>query len=113
MSSAPSGIDVREYAYSYFPYRCVDGNAHFITARANWLVTKVQVYAAADTPAEFVMGGEAPGIDIAAGGCLTLEPNGAYRGGMTVSGQGLLIIVEYWYQTNATGQRPPVTVTPP
>lgn len=113
MSSAPTGLDVREYAYSFFVYRTTDGNSHFITARNNWLITKVQLFAGPTEECSFVFGGASSSIDVAAGGCLTLEPNGGFRGGMSISGEGALLIVEYWYQARASGQRPTITVNPP
>lgn len=111
MSSGPMGLDAREYGYSYFFYTVPDGNSHFITTRNEWLVTRIQIFAAAAAAATFVLGSISNQADIAAGGCLTLEPNGAYRGGMSVSGLGAVVTVEFWYQASAIGS-PTVVVTP-
>jgi hypothetical protein len=111
MSSGPVGLDVREYGYSYYFYTVPDGNAHFLRTNNAWLVTKIQVFAEASTPVSFVFGSISNEAFIAAGGCLTLEPNGAYRGGMTITGQGAVLIVEFWYQASNDGP-PPVQVTP-
>jgi hypothetical protein len=111
MSSGPVGLDSREYGYSYYFYTVPDGNSHFLTTHNQWLVTKVQIFAEAATPATFVFGSISNQADIEAGGCLTLEPNGAYRGGMSISGQGAVLVVEFWYQAAANGS-PPVSVTP-
>lgn len=110
MSSGPVGLDVREYGYSYYFYTVPDGNSHFLSTHNQWLVTKVQIYAAA-APATFVFGSISNQADIAAGGCLCLEPNGAYRGGMSISGQGAVLVVEFWYQASPDGS-PTVTVIP-
>lgn len=111
MSSGPVGLDSREYGYSFFFYTVPDGNSHFITTRNQWLVTKVQIYAAPAEPVSFVFGSISSEATIAAGGCLTLEPNGAFRGGMTISGEGAVIVVEFWYQAAPSGS-PSVSVTP-
>jgi len=111
MSSGPVGLDAREYGYSYYFYTVPDGNSHFLTTHNQWLVTKVQVFAPAAEPVSFVFGSISNEATIAAGGCLTLEPNGAYRGGMSISGEGAVLVVEFWYQAAPNGS-PPVSVTP-
>lgn len=111
MSSAPTGLDVREYAYGYLEYVVPDGNNHNITTRGQWLITKIQFYAAADTPASFISSLAGNEISVAAGGCLILEPNGAMRGAMNVEGQGAVLIVEYWYQARADAGSPAVVIT--
>ena len=111
MSSGPVGLDAREYSYSYFSYAIDDENLHFITAQNAWLITKIQLFAA-DAGAEIFFGGLAPTIPIAPGGCVCLEPNGAYRAHMSVSGLGALLIVEYWYQASPDGP-PTINVNPP
>src|SRR3990172_11475861 len=98
MSSGPVGLDVREYGYSYYFYTVPDGNSHFLRTQNQWLVTKVQIFAAAGAPATFVFGSFSNQADLAAGGGLTLGPNGAYRGGMSISGAGAVLVVEFWYQ---------------
>ena len=111
MSSAPSGLDVREYSYGYFYYLAPDAVNHNFTTRGQWQVTKIQVYAAA-AAATFVLAGGGNDVVIAAAGCLTLEPNGAWRGAMNLTGEGAVLVVEYWYQATEDGTRPTVTVTP-
>lgn len=110
MSSAPSGLDVREYAYSYFFYTVPDGNSHFVECKNNWAITKIQVFAAA-APVSFVLGSISSEATIQPNGCLTLEPNGAHRGGMSIDGLGAVLVVEFWWQANTAGV-PPVSVTP-
>ena len=112
MSSGPVGLDSREYGYTYFFYTVPDGNSHFITCQNQWLVTKVQIYAAAAEDVSFVFGSISNEATIKAGGCLILEPNGAFRGGMSISGEGAVLVVEYWYQA-APGGSPRPTVNPP
>lgn len=111
MSSGPNFLDAREYGYSYFFYTVPDGNSHFITTKNQWMVTRVRLFAAAAVPATFVFGSISNEADIAAGGCFELEPNGAYRGGMSVSGQGAVLVVEFWYQAAPDGP-PTVQVSP-
>lgn len=111
MSSGPVGLDVREYGYSYYFYTVPDGNSHFLTTQNQWLVTKVQIFAPAGESVSFVFGSISNEATIAPGGCLTLEPNGAFRGGMSISGEGAVLVVEFWYQASAQGS-PPVSVTP-
>jgi len=111
MSSGPVGLDSREYGYSYYFYVVPDGNSHFLTTHNQWMVTKIQLFAAAAEPATFVLGSISNGADVAAGGCLELEPNGAYRGGMSISGEGAVLVVEFWYQAAPNGS-PTVSVTP-
>lgn len=111
MSSGPVGLDSREYSYSYFAYTVPDENLHFITAQNAWLVTKIQLFAS-DAGAEIFFGGLAPTITLQPGGCITLEPNGAYRAHMSVSGESALLVVEYWYQASPDGP-PTINVNPP
>ncbi len=112
MSSGPNFLDAREYSYSYFSYVVPDGNLHFITAQNRWLITRIQLFAAAAEDAELFFGGLAPTVAVKAGGCLTLEPNGAYRAHMSVGGEGALLIIEYWYQADPNGP-PQINVNPP
>lgn len=112
MSSGPVGLDSREYGYSYFFYTVPDGNSHFITARNAWLVTKVQIYAPAAEDVSFIFGSISSEATIKAGGCLILEPNGAFRGGMSIVGEGAVLVVEFWYQASPSGP-PLITVNPP
>jgi len=110
MSSGPVGLDVREYGYTFFYYEVPDGNSHFITTHNQWLVTKVQIFAAAAEPVSFVFGSISNEAFIEAGGCLTLEPHGAFRGGMSITGEGARLVVEYWYQAAPDGSpRPDVS----
>jgi hypothetical protein len=116
MSSAPSGLDVREYAYGYFSSFLVGATPHVITAHNRWLVTKIQIFAAAaDVDFVLLAGGGGTGgpsdIIIRAGGCLCLEPNGAFRGDITIGGEGALIIVEFWWQPDRNTSYPVVVTT--
>jgi hypothetical protein len=116
MSSAPSGLDVREYAYGYYSAVLANGAPHTIAAGGRWLVTKIQIFAGAND-VDFILevpsagGGGPPDIIIRAGGCLTLEPNGAFRGRITATGQGAQIIVEFWFQPSRDGAFPTVVFT--
>jgi hypothetical protein len=117
MSSAPSGLDVREYAYGYYSAVLADGAGHTISALGRWLVTKIQIFADATHDVDFVLevptagGGGSPDVIIRAGGCLVLEPNGSFRGRIDISGQGAQIIVEYWWQPDRAGGFPTVVFT--
>jgi len=99
MSSGPVGLDVREYVYGMFPYTVQAGGFQKINAFNAWLVTKIQLFAGANA----VQLGVGPGnsIQVAANGCITLEPNGAFRGPIDVIGEGAYLIVEYWFQAQA------------
>lgn len=104
MSSGPVGLDSREYAYGVYKYEAPDAFSHSVSANKNWLVTRIQFYAAAGTAAEIHLGSKVSLLmQVAAGGCLELEPNGAHRGDIFVSGEGSLLLVEYWFQANPTG----------
>ncbi len=113
MSSGPVGLDVREYVYAYHVETFADAVTHTLDAHSDWLVTKVQLFAAA-AGASIALGASSA-INLAANGCLTLEPNGAFKDTIGVRGLGAMLIVEYWFQT-IDGQfiaSIPVTVTPP
>lgn len=110
MSSGPVGLDAREYGYSFYFYTVPDGNSHFLTTRGQWLVTKVQIFAAAED-VSFVFGSISNEATVKAGGCLTLEPNGGFRGGMSIDGEGAVLVIEFWYQASPTGS-PTVEVSP-
>lgn len=95
--------DFREHTYNFTRYIIPDAVQHRISAGNAWLVTRIRFWAAA-APCTFrIRYATSPAIDIAAGGCLCLEPNGAHREDIYVSGQGGLLIVEYWYQAIPTG----------
>lgn len=117
MSSAPSGVDVREYAYDCFSYIVPAGGERLIDAGQRWLVTRIQVFAPATLPPPgngyIILGG--PGgaqIFFEPGGCIDLEPNGAFRDRLVIFGEGAQIIIESWFQANALGTGPGVVVTP-
>ncbi len=123
MSSAPAGIDVREYAYSYFSQIFGDNTPHVISSKNRWMVTKIQAWAGGDTPnGGLLLGaggggtGGPPEILLFPNGCVTLEPNGAFRGDITFSACGTdlvpgLIIIEFWWQSTANVSYPLITVT--
>lgn len=114
MSSAPAGVDVREYGYDAFSFTVVGAGTNFAT-QGRWLVTKITIFNQADpmivqlvSPSGFAVNSHL----IAATGCLELEPNGAFRGAIQLlGGIGALIVVEYWYQAAQDGSAPTVTVT--
>jgi hypothetical protein len=117
MSSAPTGIDVREYAYDLFSYIVPTGGEHLIDAGQRWMVTRIQIFAPDPLPAPgngYIILGSAGGgqIFFQSGGCITLEPNGAFRDRLVIFGQGTQIIIESWFQANALAQGPGVVVTP-
>jgi hypothetical protein len=119
VSSGPVGLDVREYVYGFFSYTLTANGIYTISARKNWLVTKVQLYAGAALAATLQLDAASPTpIPVAAGGCAILEPNGAFKGSVVVAGNTALVVVEYWYQTlagtvgNANGIPVDVTVPP-
>lgn len=113
MSSGPNGLDAREYVYGVFNYLAADGLTHTIDAHNDWLVTRVQYVADPAVAAVIALSPSSP-INVAAGGCLTLEPNGAFRDVIQVQGNGSLVIIEFWFQSIA-GEfvaTLPITVTP-
>ena len=96
MSSGPVGLDVREYAYGHFSQVINAPGFWTISARKNWLVTKVQFFTAGN--AGQIGLDPNPTIPVAANGCLVLEPNGAFRSKIEVLGVDSLLIVEFWFQ---------------
>lgn len=100
MSSGPVGLDVREYVYGFFYFSVPATPVGFFTldAFSDWLVTKVQYFAAA-AGGQIAVGNQA--VPVAANGCITFEPNGAYKGKIDVLGEGSVVIVEYWFQAQA------------
>ena len=105
MSSGPVGLDVKEYAYGVYKYEPPDGNGHSVAANKNWLITKIQFYAASGSSAQIHLGNRVSVLmTVAAGGCLILEPNGAHRGEIFITNApGSLLLVEYWFQANPQG----------
>lgn len=99
MSSGPVGLDVREYAYGHFSQALNVAGFWEISARKNWLVTKVQFYTGPN-PGQLALD-PCPAIVVAANSCMVLEPNGAFRSKVEVLGVGALVIVEYWFQALA------------
>jgi hypothetical protein len=118
MSSGPVGLDCREYAYGCVLYQVVDGNNRAFSAQNAWLITKIQVFAGATPVQVSITDSGVLGVNtIAAGGCLTLEPNGAMRGQINVTdfgaGGGAFVVIEYWFQANQAGSPLIVDVVPP
>jgi hypothetical protein len=113
MSSGPVGLDVREYVYGHFSQLVNDAGFWEIGARKNWLVTRVQFFAGAGA----AQIGLSPNnmIQVAANGCLTLEPNGAFKDKVIAIGDGALVIVEFWFQAQAGAfaQNIPIDVVVP
>jgi hypothetical protein len=119
MSSAPAGVDVREYAYGYFSFQgFADGTPHTFSANNRWLVTRIQFFAGPDDDMDVVLeaggggSGGPPDFIIRKGGCLTLEPNGAFRGRIDVTGQGGFVMIEFWWQPTGDVTYPAIVVTP-
>jgi len=121
MSSGPVGLDVREYAYGYFSFNTFPNiGLYTFSARKNWLITKVQLFAGA-VPTSLALSQSAtitgPLIPVAANGCLILEPNGSFRGTVQVSavGDGALLVIEYWFQAQSgqAAQNIPIDVSSP
>src|SRR6478609_1779668 len=105
MSSAPCGLDVREYVYGCFSALIPDDQTYQIDARKAWFVTRVQFFAAAAGGSIGLV--QFPGIPqsdvvVVANGCANFEPNGAHRASIVCSGNGSLVIVEYWFQAVQT-----------
>ena len=118
MSSAPAGLDVREYSYGFYaptiPLSDPGTGFFAFSGRKSWLITRIQVWADAANPAvlEFEQSGN---INLAAGGCITIEPNGAFRDLVLLKGKGVRAVIEFWFQTkkNARVQFFNVDVIPP
>lgn len=115
---SPVGLDVRQFNYSFYEYPIADGTSHVITPRdafasptiSEWYVTRIQFWTGANPGVlRLVNPSGNPGlgavglINVAANGCIELLPGGAYRGSITVSGEGAKVVIEYWYapQLNA------------
>lgn len=116
MSSAPAGLDVKEHAYFVFRYTIADGGEHFIQAGRRWMVTRIQYFAPETFPPPgngYVILFGSSQIFVESGGCLDLEPNGAFRGDVLVFGEGAVVLIEAWFQPDADGNSPTVQVTPP
>lgn len=117
MSSGPMGLDAREYAYDVHSYIVPDGQEHLIQCGQRWLVTRIQVFAPATFPPPgngyIILDGPGGGqIFLQPGGCINLEPNGAFRDRILIFGQGAQIIIESWFQARESGAGPGVIVTP-
>lgn len=108
MSSGPVGLNALEYGYGKTTYVIPDGLTHFLGTRGAWLVTKIQFYTGANLGAVGVEG--TPFTDVQPNACLVLEPNGAHRGEIIVSGEAATLIVEWWWQGNATRTPPTVYI---
>jgi hypothetical protein len=114
MSSAPSGLDVREYLYGSFDLPLTLFGTYVISAAGEWLVTRARLFCAADQAGEFSGPNYGPQVQIAAGGCYEIEPNGAYRDAFRVSAGGGLFSAEFWFQARGTvGQSIQIYVTLP
>lgn len=119
MSGGPVGLDCREYGYGCVLYAVVDGNNRSFSAENQWLITKIQVFAGPTTGVQVsITDSGVLGVNtIAAGGCLTLEPNGAMRGQINVTdlgaAGGAFVVIEYWFQANPAGSPLIVQVQPP
>lgn len=115
MSSGPMGLDVREYGYFVRRYTVPDAQEHVLDAAHHWLVTRIQLFAPATLPPPgngyIIMDGSSQ-IFFEPGGCINLEPNGAFRGRILVFGQGSILLVEAWFQATPNGNSPTVTITP-
>lgn len=108
------GLDAREYYYGFYDLEVAVGSVliHTVTADNAWLVTRIRCYAGSVAATLILVppvGTPIGSHDILAGGCLCLEPNGAYRGEVQVLGGGSRTIIEYWYQVNETGAGPTIT----
>ena len=115
MSCGPVGLDAREYYYEYedleIPGGAAPTDVYRIDAANSWLVTRIRYWAgAAGGGIGLENHPSADQSDIAANGCICLEPNGAYRGRVYVKGPGSRVVVEYWYQVNETGDPPSIVV---
>jgi hypothetical protein len=97
------GIDFREYSYNFLRYIIPDGVQHRISARNAWSVTRIRMWAQSNAATFRIRSATSAQIDIAANGCLCLEPNGAHREDIYVTGQDSLLLVEYWYQAVPSG----------
>ncbi len=115
MSSAPAGLDVREYAYFCVNYPVADGAEHVFSTQNKWLVTRIQFFAPAVLPpggCYIIVGGQNNGqLFLEASGCITYEPNGALRDKVLVFGDGAVLIIEGWYQGTTDGGPLQVDIT--
>ncbi len=113
MSSAPCGLDVREYLYGTFQFQLSQFGTYVISAAGEWLVTRVQMFTK-DTTGRVDGPNYGSTIDIEPNGCYELEPNGAYRDAFRVEGFEAIFSVEFWFQARGTvGQSIAIYLTLP
>lgn len=104
------GVDVREHGYGFISYPVpASGAPKRLSTNKRWMITRIQAWAS-DT-LQLTVNLEGQTMNIAPEGCGGLEPNGAYRGDVLVDGEGGLIVIEFWFQTDDTGQAPAVVIT--
>jgi hypothetical protein len=115
MSSAPAGLDVREYAYFCVNYEVTVDGEHVFSTQNKWLITRIQFFAPSPLPpggCYIIIGGQNNGqMFLAAGGCVTYEPNGALRDKVLIFGLGSKVIIEGWYQGTSDGSPLAVNIT--
>jgi len=105
---SPVGLDVREYQYGVTQFTVPDVATYTATTRGEWLVTRVQAWAAEANGGGLVLFGDA--VNLEPGGCIELLPGGAFRGDIVLLGEGLIVVFEYWYQSNAARGNSPLAV---
>jgi len=109
MSSGPVGLDVREYCFAYedFTAGATEPGMYKISSGNRWLITRIRYWTDA-APGVLQLQGMFPS-QVAAYGCLCLEPNGAFRGDVSIQGAASRVAIEYWYQVTSTGDAPEIT----
>src|SRR5688572_3281914 len=105
---SPVGLDVREYQYGATQFTVPDVATYVATTRGEWLVTRIQAWAAAAAGGGLSLAGDA--VNLEPSGCIELLPGGAFRGDITILGEGLIVVFEYWYQASAERGGSPLAV---
>jgi len=100
VSSAPSGIDSKEYAYSVLVVDS-DASTHHVDG---WMVTRIQYFARSAAGSVRILGNV---IDVVADACIELEPNGAHRAPVTLTGTDFYCVIEYWFPAQAAAVASP------
>lgn len=114
---SPVGLEVREYAYGIREFTVPDAATYTMTPTfggttvAGWFVTKILAAMPSDAAGQGAVLIDGNTATVNPGGCQCLEPGGAHRGPIVLIGEGLYVLVEYWWQGNPEATGPVVNVT--
>lgn len=116
MNLPTQDLPIGQWAYAVKQYTITNNNA-LIQPQAGsqgWRPIRIQLYTG-ENPSTVSVGGPTTenSFDVAANGCLTLEPSGYMTPFSTFdfTGEGNYVVIEYLYQVRADGLPPIITVT--